>query len=140
MKLLKPRFPHSVGGRSISFLRIVMRPNGSLVVKVTDRIRKEGEAIASCTVEEKLVDECYQFITMVEDTGHRELCCLLRENGIRGTYREWLEAVENGDESQTGDKRHLSGICFECDLIDGDEAAGWKFKLREEFAETEINL
>ncbi len=138
MKLFQPRFPNSVGGRLITFLRIVQKPSGSLVMRVIDPYKKKGEVIAKCKVEERQ-DGSYLFSTTPQDAGHRDLCCLLRAQGIRGHYIGWLEAVESGD-SMTWEKERDSGIVFECNLIEEGEELGWKVKMDERFMEMEINL
>lgn len=138
MKLLQPRFPNSVGRRLITFLRIVQKPSGCFVMRVIDPYKNHGEVIAKCTVEEKQ-GVCYLFTTTSHDEGHRDLCCLLRSNKIRGHYIGWLEAVESGDPN-AWEKERDAGISFECDLIKEGEELGWKVKMDERFMETEINL
>ncbi|MFX0141396.1 MAG: hypothetical protein ACFFDN_47600 [Candidatus Hodarchaeota archaeon] len=141
MKLFQPRFPYSVGGRPISFLRVVKQDNGNgLVIKITDQDKKQGSAIARCAVVKNLMKDCYQFYTSVSDAGHKELCSLLCANGIKGRYREWLEAVERGNKEVTEEMKVYSEICFDCDPIEGDEASGWKFRLADEFVDKEIVL
>lgn len=137
-KLLQPRFPNSVGGRLITFLRIVQKPSGSFVIRVIDPYKKYGEVVAKCKVDERQ-DGSYLFATSVHDAGHKDLCCLLRTQGIRGRYIAWLEAVESGD-SMTWEKERDSGISFECDLIEEGDKLGWKVKPDERFTEMQINL
>lgn len=139
MDLLLPHFPNSVGGRVISFLRIAKSGDTSFVVRVTNQNKKYGEIIARCGMGRNLVDGSYVFITTIEHSGHMELCRLLRRNGIKGNYLEWLKAVENGDESLAEEKKELSLISFDCDTIEEKEASGWKLELGEKFVEAEIS-
>lgn len=139
MELLQPHFPNSAGGRVIYFLRIAKSGDDSYVAKVNDRIKKYAEIIARCRPESSWIDEgCYKFFTTIGDSGHRELCQLLQRNGIRGRYVEWLEAVENGNESWAEEKESLSEISFDCDPIEEEEASRWRFKLAKEFLEEEM--
>lgn len=127
--LFQPRFPSSVGGHSISFLRVVKSGDDCLVVKVTNLLHREGEVIAKCTIKEKFSGE-YSFETTRENWGHEELCLLLREKGIGGKYKEWLLAKENGDEQMEEENRYLSIIRFDCNPIEEKETKGWLSKLR----------
>ncbi|TET73856.1 MAG: hypothetical protein E3J56_03455 [Candidatus Aminicenantes bacterium] len=136
-KLLQPRFPNSVGGRLITFLRVVQKPSGSFVMRVVDPYKKTGKVVAKCTVDERQ-DGSYFFETTTQDVGHKDLCCLLRTQGIRGRYMAWLEAVES-EEPMTWEKERDSGIVFECNLIEEGEEFGWKVKMDERFMEMEIN-
>ena len=130
MNLLQPKFPNSAGGRYISFLRVITDSKSSFVVKVTNQSRKEGELMAECTVEKKFPGGDYMFNTYPEDIGHRALCRLLCSKGVRGNYVEWLEAVEDNDESLAEEKRGHSVICFLCVPVGEKEASEWKFKVK----------
>ena len=127
--LLQPRFPHSVGGNPIQFLRVVKDGDDCFVVKVINLFQRKGEVIAECTVAEKFSGEEYLFTTIPENWGHMELCLLLRKRGMGGKYKEWLRAKENGDEQMEEDNRMLAVICFACDPIEREEAKSWLSKL-----------
>ena len=73
MDLFQPKFPNSTGGRNISFLRIITNGEDSLVLNVTNYLRKEGKTIAECTVEDKFLKGEYSFTTRPRDAGHTEL-------------------------------------------------------------------
>jgi hypothetical protein len=126
--LFQPRFPSSVGGRPIRFLRVVKDDEGCFVAKVTHLSKKETVVIAECRIHEKMGN--YSFETKAEDWGHRTLCLLLLEKGIGGRYREWLVAKEKGDKQMEEENRYLSEIHFACDPFDGKEAEDWFRKLK----------
>lgn len=126
MEVFQPRFPISVGGRYISFLRIGKAEDISFVMKITNQNKKHGEIIAECRLERDLVDGSYEFITTTEHAGHIDLCRLLQKKGVSGRYAEWLYAVENGDETSAKEKESLSEISFECLFI--GKVSDWKFE------------
>lgn len=127
MDLLQPKFPNSTGGRNISFLRIITNGEDSLVLNVTSHLRKESEAIAECTVEEKFFNGEYSFTTCPADGGHRELCRLLCKRGVRGLYLTLLGAIENDNKSLAEAEERNSIICFPCISLGEEEASEWKF-------------
>lgn len=128
--MFQPRFPHSVGGRPVRFLRVVKDGEDCFVVKVISSLNREGEVIAECTMKEKFSEEGYSFETTTEDWGHMKLCLLLRKKGVDGKYKQWLLAKEKGDEQAEKEARYLSKIHFDCDPVDGEEAKGWLRELR----------
>ena len=128
--LFQPRFPHSVGGRPILFLRVVKDGDDCFVMKVINLLNKEGEVIAECTIKEKYSEEGCSFETSTEDWGHWELCLLLRTKGIGGKYKEWLMAKEKGHDQVAEENRRFSVIRFDCDPVDGEEAKDWFRKLK----------
>lgn len=140
MKLFQPRFPDSVGGKAISFLRVIQSEEGNFVAQVTDRDRKEGKIIAVCTIKEEPSGDCYSFNTAVGYVGHRELCHLMHENGVKGKYREWLLAVEKDYEALAKETEWAASICFPCDLVEDKDAKGWKFKMEKKVVEKEITI
>ena len=126
--LFLPRFPYSVGGRPILFLRVIKSEGKSLVAKVTHLGRKEAVVIAECRIYEKMGNYCFE--TTTEEWGHRKLCLLLLEKGIGGRYREWLLAKKNGDKQMEEENRYLSKIHFACDPVVYEDAKDWLRKLR----------
>jgi hypothetical protein len=124
MILLQPRFPYQKGGNHISFLKIIKDGESSLVLKVLNERKRKSEAIAICNVGISK-NGSLMFITTPDDEGHEEFCRLLCRNGIKGNYREWLKAVDEGDEDRAENNKSLAVISFECDPIDKEEAAKW---------------
>ncbi len=112
MKLLQPRFPHSVGGRVIRFLRVMLEDGKGQVVEVTSSCNKKGRVIAVCDVETIIPDACYRFACGPGYIGHEDLCRLLYEKGVHGSYTEWLRAIDSGDEQRAEDKEGFSAIRF----------------------------
>jgi hypothetical protein len=53
------------------------------------------------------------------------------------SFREWLKAVDEGDEDRAENNKSLAVISFECDPIDEEEAAKWTAEVRKLLVETE---
>ena len=66
MIFFQPRFPFSVGRRSIHFLKAIKVNGTSAVLKVTDRSKKEAKVIAECKIE-KNFSGSRVFITTPDD-------------------------------------------------------------------------
>jgi hypothetical protein len=109
----------------------VLEDGKGQVVRVTSSYNKRAKFVAICDVETILPGERYRFVTVPGYTGHEDLCRLMYENGIHGSYSEWLRAIEAGDEHRAEDKERNSTICFECDAINEEEASAWTIKERE---------
>ncbi len=124
--LLQVKFPNSVGGRHISFLRILTNGEDSFVFEVTSHLRKEGEAIAECTVEDKFLNGEYSFTACPRDAGHTELCRLLCKRGVKGNYLTWLGAIENDNKPLAEAEEMNSVIRFPCISLGEKEASRWK--------------
>ena len=124
--LLQAKFPGSAGGRSISFLRILTNGEDSFVFEVTSHLRKEGKAIAECTVEKKFFEGAYSFTTRPRDAGHEDLCRLLCKRGVRGNYLTWLAAIENKNIPLAEAEEMNSEIRFPCISLGEEEASKWK--------------
>ncbi len=127
MDLLQPKFPNSTGGRYISFLRIITNGEDSLVLNVTNHLRKESEAISECTVTKNVFQGEYSFTTRAGDGGHKELCRLLCKRGVRGNYLTWLGAIENDNKPLAEAEEMNSVIRFPCISLGEKEASKWKF-------------
>ncbi|MFC2166882.1 hypothetical protein ACFLQZ_02845 [Acidobacteriota bacterium] len=124
MQIFQPKYPSSVGGKPISFLRIVRSGEICAVAKIIDHLEKIAEVIAKCTITRNFVGT-YFFKTEPGEAGHEDLCILLERQGLKGKYRDWLRAVEAGLDQLAEQKSSLAVIAFECDLIDENEASSW---------------
>lgn len=124
MEIFKARFPRSVGGNPIPFLRVVRINEICAVAKITDHLKKTLEVIAACTITRN-IEGIYTFKTGPGDAGHRDLCNLLDGQGLKGRYRDWLRAVEAGHDQFAEENSSLAVIAFECDLIDEKETSAW---------------
>jgi hypothetical protein len=111
---------------------VILEDGKGQVVEVTSPSKKRGRVIASCAVKTIVSNSSYRFTTASGFIGHRELCQLLYENGVHGSYSEWLRAVNAGDEQKAEDKEGQSAIGFECDVVSEEEAVAWEIKPREE--------
>lgn len=124
MDTFQPRYPLKRGGNPIRFFRVVRVNEVCAIAKITDYEKKQGEVIAVCKIYQDYAG-AYSFKILPSDAGHYDLCRLLRDNGIKGTYREWLYAKEAGHDQLAEEKSRFAEIGFECDLIDEAEASGW---------------
>lgn len=119
--ILQPRFPRSAGGRPIRFLRVLTAKGDGVVLRVTSESLKEASYLADCMVEVVIPEQTYKFTTGPGSPGHRALCRLLRENGVKGSYLNWFEAKEAGGHPPHEYERRAI-ICFEADV----ETKNWK--------------
>lgn len=127
MNLLQPRFPHSVGGNPIRFLRIIRENGYGMVANITNRLKKELDVVAECKIGNGH-QGIYFFKTEPGDLGHRNLCALLIRKGVGGKFRDWLIAVDAGNDGLAAELSFKAVIGFECDPIEGYEASGWTIK------------
>ena len=124
MQIFQPKYPRTVGGRPIRFLRVV-RANGiCALAKITDHLKKIGEVVAACKITRNF-EGTYTFKTAPGDAGHQDLCYLLEGQGLKGKYQEWLRAIEAGHDQFAEENSSLAVIAFECDVIDEEEASAW---------------
>ena len=121
----QPRFPHSVGGRPIGFLKVIKNGKDCLVAKVINYLYKQSKVIAECTMRERYREEGCAFETNPDHWGHQELCKLLRTKGIEGKYLQWLLAVEKGRKQLEEETKRFSVVRFDVDPIDEKEAEKW---------------
>ena len=135
MILLLPKFPPSRGQRHIYYIRVYVDEEGTgWVIKVTDRLKRLGQIIATCGVQKPMVGD-HVFVSTVQNIGHRALCALLCANGVRGFYLNWLRAVERGDLEEARNLETRAGISFRCDVVEEEEAKRWKVTVDERFEE-----
>ena len=124
MQIFQPKYPRSVGGNPIRFLRVVRVNDICAVAKIIDHREKTGEVISACSIT-RTFEGTYSFKTEPGCVGHEDLCILLKRQGLKGKYIDWLEAVEAGLDQAAERRRPFAVIAFECDLIDEKEASAW---------------
>jgi len=129
--IYQPNLPGKAGGGTIDLLRVVYDGEKHYVVEVLDSEMKMARVIAECDLEPRYPYKHFVFICSYKHPGHLNLCCLLREKGFRGHYREWLKAIDKVDVGEEKYYRRSSEISFNCDLIKGEEEEKWQVKMSE---------
>jgi len=125
--MFQPRFPGSVSGRDINFLRIIRENGLCAVTKVTHHINQTLKVVAGCTIRDDFRGR-QVFVTSPDDVGHLALCKLLFSKGINGNYLSWLLAVENKDDEKARENRNSATISFELESISEKTASEWTLK------------
>jgi hypothetical protein len=128
---------HFPNGKQISKTRVLSTPEGKWVIAVTDLVKKEGLAIAKCRFEWRKYGDV--FYTRYHHEGHTDLCNWMKQRGIGGYYKEYLDALDKGCDEEVleelGNDAEISFVIEETDMTPDDwtiyriEEEGGKEKL-----------
>ena len=85
---------HFPNGKQVAKTRVLRTHEGKWVIAVTDLVKKEGLAIAKCGFEWRKYGDV--FFTGYRHEGHTDLCNWMKQRGIGGYYKEYLDALDEG--------------------------------------------
>ena len=106
----------------IPMLRVLYWNDKCWVVEVTKLSKNEGRIIAECDINEGTYGP--YFTTATEHRGHLALCHFLLRMGIGGRYKDYLNAVNQRNDTEAEEWSSTSMIRFSLELTD-DKKDNW---------------
>jgi len=130
--LYTAHYPKS--GVRIPMLRVLGWNNNCWVVEVTNLSKNEGKIIAKCDF--RIGEYGPYFTTTTEHRGHLALCRFLWRMGIGGRYKDYLNAVNQKNNTEAEEWSSTSMIRFSLELT-GDKKDNWTISTTLEKENTE---
>jgi hypothetical protein len=118
----------------IPMLRVLGWNDDCRIVEVTNLSKNEGRIIAECDFNEGAYGP--YFTTTTEHRGHLALCRFLLRMGIGGRYKDYLNAVNQNNNTEAEEWSSTSMIRFSLELT-GDKKDNWTISTTLEEENTE---